>query len=39
MIDQRTFASVAWTQTGKVTGWEKFLEEMDQVIPWGRLIE
>ncbi len=37
MSDQRTFASVAWTQKGKVTRRERFLAEMDQVIPWSRL--
>ena len=38
MSDQRTFASVAWTQKGKVTRRERFLAEMDAVIPWGRLM-
>ena len=38
MGDQRTFASVAWNQKGKVTRRERFLAEMDAVIPWGRLI-
>ena len=38
MGDQRTFASVAWTQKGKVTRRERFLAEMDRVIPWERLI-
>jgi IS5 family transposase len=37
MGDQRTFASVAWTQKGKVTRRERFLAEMDAVIPWERL--
>jgi IS5 family transposase len=37
MSDQRTFASVAWTRKGKVTRRERFLAEMDQVIPWDRL--
>jgi IS5 family transposase len=36
--DQRTFASVAWTQKGRVTRRERFLAEMDAVIPWERLI-
>jgi len=35
---QRTFASVAWTQKGKVTRRERFLAEMDAVIPWSRLM-
>jgi len=38
MSDQRTFASVAWTQKGKVTRRERFLAEMDRVIPWERLL-
>ncbi len=38
MSDQQTFASVAWTRKGKVTRRERFLGEMDQVIPWSRLI-
>src|SRR5216117_2247932 len=38
MGDQRTFASVAWEQKGKVTRRERFLTEMDTVIPWKRLI-
>ena len=36
--EQRTFASVAWTQKGKVTRREQFLAEMDAVIPWARLV-
>jgi IS5 family transposase len=35
---QRTLASMAWNQKGKVTRREKFLAEMDAVIPWERLI-
>lgn len=38
MGEQRTFASVAWTQKGKVTRRERFLAEMDAVIPWPRLL-
>ena len=38
MGDQWTFASVAWSQKGKVTRRERFLAEMDAVIPWDRLI-
>jgi hypothetical protein len=38
MGDQRTFASVAWNQKGKVTRRERFLAEMDAVIPWKRLM-
>ena len=37
MSQQRTFASEAWSRKGKVTRRERFLAEMDQVIPWGRL--
>jgi hypothetical protein len=35
---QRTLASVAWTQKGKQTRRERFLAEMDAVIPWARLL-
>ena len=38
MSEQRTFASVAWNQKGKVTRRERFLGEMDAVIPWSRLV-
>ena len=38
MGEQRTFASLAWAQKGKVTRRERFLAEMDAVIPWARLI-
>jgi len=38
MSQQRTFASEAWSRKGKVTRRERFLAEMDRVIPWGRLI-
>jgi transposase, IS5 family len=37
MEKQQTFASVAWTQKGKVTRRERFLAEMDAVIPWAEL--
>ena len=33
MGEQRTFASVAWTQKGKVTRREQFLAEADYVEP------
>ncbi len=29
---------MAWKTTGKVTGRERFLAEMDAMIPWPRLI-
>jgi IS5 family transposase len=38
MAEQRTFASLAWSSKGKVTRRERFLAEMDAVIPWGRLL-
>lgn len=38
MGKQRTLASMAWSRKGKVTRREKFLAEMDAVIPWERLI-
>ena len=36
--NQRTFASMAWNGKGKVTRRERFLAEMDAVIPWLRLV-
>lgn len=36
-MTQPTFASLAWDGKGKVTRRERFLAEMDAVIPWGRL--
>ena len=38
MGSQRTFASMAWHGKGKVTRRERFLAEMDAVIPWPRLV-
>ena len=38
MGSQRTFASMAWNGKGKVTRRERFLAEMDAVIPWPRLV-
>lgn len=38
MGKQRTFASLAWTTKGKVTRRERFLAEMDAVIPWAELL-
>ena len=38
MSKQRTFASLAWTTKGKVTRRERFLAEMDAVIPWAELL-
>src|SRR5215831_17071491 len=37
MGEQPTFAAIAWSQKGKVTRRERFLAEMDAVIPWARL--
>jgi IS5 family transposase len=37
MSEQRTFAGLAWQDKKKVTKREKFLAEMDQVIPWPAL--
>ena len=38
MAHQRTFASEAWRRKGKQTRRERFLAEMDLVIPWARLV-
>lgn len=38
-MKQTTFASAAWDGKGKVTRRERFLKEMDAVIPWQRLID
>ena len=38
MGNQRTFASMAWNGKGKVTRRERFLGEMEAVIPWPRLV-
>lgn len=38
MGEQRTFASLAWSTKGKVTRRERFLAEMNAVIPWARLV-
>jgi IS5 family transposase len=37
-MQQTTFSSVAWEKKGKVTRRERFLAEMDAVIPWDRLL-
>ncbi len=36
-MKQTTFASVAYDKKGKITRRERFLTEMDQVIPWGSI--
>jgi transposase, IS5 family len=38
MGEQRTFAGIAWSQKGKVTRRERFLTEMDAVLPWAQLL-
>jgi IS5 family transposase len=38
MSDQVTFASMAWGHKGKVTRRERFLAEMDAVVPWRELV-
>jgi IS5 family transposase len=37
-MKQTTFASAAWEKKGKVTRRERFLGEMDQVIPWTSIL-
>ena len=37
MDQQQTFAGLAWSQKKKVTRRERFLGEMDRVIPWAQL--
>jgi len=37
-VKQTTFASVAYDRKGKVTRRERFLSEMDQVIPWSQIL-
>lgn len=37
MSEQRTLASVPYDSKGRTTRRERFLTEMDAVIPWGRL--
>ena len=39
MAEQRPFADLAWTGKGKVTRREKFLAEMDAVIPWETFLQ
>jgi IS5 family transposase len=38
MSEQRTLASIAYDTKGKVTRRERFLTEMEAVIPWTRLL-
>src|SRR6202451_2502431 len=37
-MKQTTFASAAWDKKGKVTRRERFLSEMDVVIPWSGIL-
>lgn len=37
-MKQTTFASLAYATKGKRTRRERFLAEMDAVIPWARLV-
>jgi IS5 family transposase len=37
-MKQTTFASLAWNNKGKVTRRERFLAEMNAVMPWPRLL-
>lgn len=38
MNEQRTFAGLAWTNKKRVTRRERFLAEMNAVIPWRELV-
>lgn len=38
MSDQQTFAGLAWKSKGRVTRRERFLAEMEAIIPWKRLM-
>lgn len=38
MSKQRTFAGLAWGSKGKVTRRERFLAEMEAVLPWSELL-
>jgi IS5 family transposase len=37
-MKQKSFASAAWDHKGKITRRERFLGEMNAVIPWARLL-
>lgn len=39
MAKQQTFAGLAWQNKGKQTKRERFLGEMDAIIPWAQLLE
>jgi len=38
-VEQKTFASLAWESKGKQTKRERFLAEMNVVIPWKKLLK
>ena len=38
MGKQHTFAGLAWKNKGKTTRRERFLSEMNEIIPWNRLL-
>src|SRR5688572_31568206 len=38
-VEQKTFASLAWDNKGKQTKRERFLSEMDAIIPWKQLLK
>jgi hypothetical protein len=37
-MKQTTFASLAWHAKGRTTRRERFLAEMNAVVPWARLL-
>ena len=37
-MKQTTFASATWERKGKVTRRERFLGEMDAVVPWAGIL-
>jgi hypothetical protein len=37
-MKQTTFASLAWSAKGKTTRRERFLAEMNAVMPWAKLV-
>ena len=39
MGKQQTFSGLAWRNKGKMTRRERFLGEMDAIIPWERLVK
>ncbi len=39
MAKQQTFAGLAWQNKGKKTRRERFLSEMEAIIPWRQLLE